>query len=353
MAAAEAGGPSKEVLLAVVLLTGATVSLVCNPVWGAFSDRTIRASAAGCRGSSAGRSTGAAALLLLVGRRGPWSAGAGLVPRAAGAQRRVGRRHRRRPGPGAGRAPRRRRRPGRRRRDRRRAARHQDRRAHRLDRPGLPRHRRDHARPGGAVRPGLPRRAAARATTCCRRSTRRAMLRSFWVSPREHPDFAWAWLTRLLVNLGNWIALNYLYYFLTDGLGFAADDATARLGLLVLLYGATTVRHHRASSAGGATGSAAQGLRDLVRASSSAPARWSSASPRPGRRPCVAAVVLGAGFGVYQAVDFALITQVLPGGRRARQGPRRHQHRRRPPAGARRRRSRGWSSRSSAARAGR
>ena len=27
----------------------------------------------------------------------------------------------------------------------------------------------------------------------------------------------------------------------------------------------------------------------------------------------VAAVVLGAGFGVYQAVDFALITQVLPG----------------------------------------
>ena len=27
----------------------------------------------------------------------------------------------------------------------------------------------------------------------------------------------------------------------------------------------------------------------------------------------LAAVVLGAGFGVYQAVDFALITQVLPG----------------------------------------
>ena len=48
----------------------------------------------------------------------------------------------------------------------------------------------------------------------------RRLVRSFWVSPREHPDFAWAFLTRLLVNLGNWIALNYLYYFLTDGLGY-------------------------------------------------------------------------------------------------------------------------------------
>ena len=67
------------------------------------------------------------------------------------------------------------------------------------------------------------------------------LVRSFWVSPREHPDFAWAWLTRLLVNLGNWIALNYLYYFLTDGLGFGDDDATARLGVLVTIYGVATV----------------------------------------------------------------------------------------------------------------
>jgi MFS family permease len=25
----------------------------------------------------------------------------------------------------------------------------------------------------------------------------------FWISPRLHPDFAWAWLTRFLVNVGN------------------------------------------------------------------------------------------------------------------------------------------------------
>lgn len=139
----------------------------------------------------------------------------------------------------------------------------------------------------------------------------RAMLRSFWVSPREHPDFAWAWLTRLLVNLGNWIALNYLYYFLTDGLGFAADDATANLGLLVLLYGATTVL----TTVVVGWWSDRIGRRKvfviwsglLVGTSSlvlGVAQTWPAA--------VVAAVVLGAGFGVYQAVDFALITQVLP-----------------------------------------
>ena len=40
IAAAETGGMSKEALLAVVLFTGAAVSMFANPVWGAFSDRT-------------------------------------------------------------------------------------------------------------------------------------------------------------------------------------------------------------------------------------------------------------------------------------------------------------------------
>src|SRR5262249_27633575 len=30
----------------------------------------------------------------------------------------------------------------------------------------------------------------------------RAFARSFWLSPRRYPDFAWAWLTRFAVNLG-------------------------------------------------------------------------------------------------------------------------------------------------------
>ena len=53
------------------------------------------------------------------------------------------------------------------------------------------------------------------------RAVRRAPLpaRSFWVSPREHPDFAWAWITRFLVNLGNAVGLLYLLYYMQDVVG--------------------------------------------------------------------------------------------------------------------------------------
>jgi MFS family permease len=138
-----------------------------------------------------------------------------------------------------------------------------------------------------------------------------ALVRSFWLSPRAHPDFAWAWLTRLLVNLGNWIALNYLFYFLTDGLGFTDDDASSRLGLLVLVYGvtvvATTVLVGHLSDRSGKRkpfviwSGVVVGLSALLMAVSQ---NWPSL--------VVAAIVLGCGFGIYQAVDFALITQVLP-----------------------------------------
>jgi len=30
------------------------------------------------------------------------------------------------------------------------------------------------------------------------------------MSPRRHPDFAWAWLTKFAINLGNAMALLYL-----------------------------------------------------------------------------------------------------------------------------------------------
>ena len=41
-------------------------------------------------------------------------------------------------------------------------------------------------------------------------------VRGFWISPARHPDFAWAWLTRLLVNVGNHMVTLYLLFFLDD-----------------------------------------------------------------------------------------------------------------------------------------
>jgi MFS family permease len=131
------------------------------------------------------------------------------------------------------------------------------------------------------------------------------------VSPREHPDFAWAWITRFLVNLGNFIALTYFFYYLTDGLGFTDDQATGRLQTLTTIYGATiiltaVVVGHWSDRVGKRKpfviwSGVVVAIASAILAVSQ---NWPSAM--------VAAGVLGCGYGIYQAVDFALITQVLP-----------------------------------------
>ncbi|HEU5007578.1 MAG TPA: MFS transporter, partial [Jatrophihabitantaceae bacterium] len=58
----------------------------------------------------------------------------------------------------------------------------------------------------------------------------RSLADSMWIDPRSHPDFAWAFGGRLLVNLGNAFGTTYLLYFLQDDLKLSDPDT----GLLVL-----------------------------------------------------------------------------------------------------------------------
>jgi MFS family permease len=311
VASAEPGGMSKELLLAVVLFSGAAVSMVANPVWGAFSDRTRSRFGRRVPWVLGGVVLGAASLLLLsyaesaalmvvawslvqLALNAAWAGGVAAVPDQVPVEKRgliggliaiagtVG------------------------------------------VLMGI-----KIAELTGSIAQGYlviavvmlvlsvpylvgSRDLALPADHQLEPMDWKRLLRSMWVSPREHPDFAWAWLTRLLVNLGNWIALNYLYYFLTDGLGYGDDDATAKLGLLVMIYGVATV----ATTVVVGHWSDRVGRRKvfviwsgvLIGASSLVLGLWQD---WPGA--LLAAVVLGAGFGVYQAVDFALITQVLPG----------------------------------------
>jgi MFS family permease len=134
-------------------------------------------------------------------------------------------------------------------------------------------------------------------------------LRSFWVSPRQYPDFAWAFGTRFLVQLGNALGTLYLLYFLTDAVGLADPDTG--LLILILIYTAalmaTTVVAGRRSDRSGRRKSyvVTSGVVMAVAAVMLAVAPvWSVAM--------AAAAVLGGGYGIYLAVDAALITQVLP-----------------------------------------
>ncbi|WP_235734572.1 MFS transporter [Nocardioides alcanivorans] len=136
-------------------------------------------------------------------------------------------------------------------------------------------------------------------------------LRSFWISPREHPDFAWAWLTRFLMNLGNAILLLYLLYYLKDSIGLDDDAAENGVFWLTLLYGVVTI----VTAVIGGYWSDRTGRRKpfvigsgLIAASALAllafADTWALA--------IIGATILAIGFGAYTAVDFAMITQVLP-----------------------------------------
>lgn len=140
-------------------------------------------------------------------------------------------------------------------------------------------------------------------------------LRSLLVNPRRHPDFGWAWLTRLLFQLGNATSTVFLLYFLRDELHyerlFPGRRAEQGLLLLVLIYSAGIVL----SAFAGGWVSDRIGRRKVV--VSVAGLTIASGSVLLMLWPAwqltvVSACLLGIGYGAYVSVDQALITQVLP-----------------------------------------
>ena len=143
----------------------------------------------------------------------------------------------------------------------------------------------------------------------------RAFARSFWLSPRRYPDFAWAWLTRFAVNLGNAMALLYLLYFLRDKIHysqlFPGHKAEDGLLVLILIYTVAVVL----TAVTGGVVSDRTGRRKLpvtvaglvMAVPAVMLALWPSWPVA-----IASAAIMGLGFGVYLSVDQALVTQVLP-----------------------------------------
>lgn len=139
-------------------------------------------------------------------------------------------------------------------------------------------------------------------------------VKGFWISPALYPDFAWAWLTRLLVNIGNHMVTLYLLYFLQDAVHVRETQGiTPESGVLVLtgLYAVMVII---TSVIGGRLSDRAGKRKPLVILSSAiiAVASLILAFAPTWAGALIGASVLGIGFGCYLAVDFALITQVLP-----------------------------------------
>ncbi|MET7732595.1 MFS transporter [Streptomyces sp. NPDC005402] len=137
----------------------------------------------------------------------------------------------------------------------------------------------------------------------------RSFARGFWLSPRRHPDFAWAWLTRFLINLSNALVILYLLYYLRDRLHH--DDPEQ--GVLILTA-VDSVALLATVVVGGVWSDRVGRRKPFVRWSGVLMAiatallavwqTWPSA--------IVVAALLGVGLGVFMSVDFALMTDVLP-----------------------------------------
>ncbi|MEU5219688.1 MFS transporter [Streptomyces sp. NPDC020807] len=137
----------------------------------------------------------------------------------------------------------------------------------------------------------------------------RAFARSFWLSPRRYPDFAWAWLTRFLINLGNALGTLYLFYFLSD----AVHHEDPGTGVLVLTLVYTLCAAATAVPVGALSDRVGRRKGFVVLCSVvMTVAALLLALVHTWPAALVAAAVLGAGYGIYLAVDQALVTQVLP-----------------------------------------
>lgn len=139
-------------------------------------------------------------------------------------------------------------------------------------------------------------------------------IKGFWVSPKRYPDFAWAWLTRFLVSTGNHMVTVYLLFFLGDAVRLKETEGIEpEAGVLVVtgLYAVTVII---TSVLGGRLSDRMGKRKPLVIGSSAiiAVASLILAFAPTWTGAITGAIVLGVGFGAYLAVDFALITQVLP-----------------------------------------
>lgn len=134
-------------------------------------------------------------------------------------------------------------------------------------------------------------------------------LKSFWINPVKHKDFGWAWLTRFMLYLGCQLCLVYLLFFLQDELGH--PDPAQGVLVLTAIYAFCVIF----SSVISGKLSDRDGKRKKFVITSSvivAAAAGVLAIASSFTTAIIAAVLLGIGFGAYLAVDFALLTQVLP-----------------------------------------
>jgi MFS family permease len=134
---------------------------------------------------------------------------------------------------------------------------------------------------------------------------------TFYVDPRRSPDFAWAFVSRFLFVLAYAFLVTYLAYYLLQQIGSAEADVPQQIFLGTLVQSAVLI----AASLVGGRLSDRTGRRKVFVFSASivyGVALFALAIATSFNGFVVGMAISGLGFGLYFAVDLALVLDVLP-----------------------------------------
>lgn len=139
----------------------------------------------------------------------------------------------------------------------------------------------------------------------------RELLSTFYVNPRRNPDFAWAFASRFLFLLAYAFLVTYQAYYLLDKIGSTEADVPQQIFLGTLTQSVVVVA---ASLTGGKLSDRTGRRRIFVLTASIVYglALFAIAIASSFNGFLLGMAISGLGFGIYVAVDLALVVDVLP-----------------------------------------
>jgi len=132
---------------------------------------------------------------------------------------------------------------------------------------------------------------------------------TFWVNPIRHPDFFWAFTGRLLLYTGYFGVTGYQLYILSDYLGVKEPNTVIPLLGIIGLVGTivATIISGPLSDKVGRRKPFVFGSSVVMGVALALPWLWPNFTSW-----LIMTAIIGFGFGMFQAVDTALMSQVLP-----------------------------------------
>jgi len=136
------------------------------------------------------------------------------------------------------------------------------------------------------------------------------LVKSFWLNPRKHPAFGWAWAVRFLISCAG-ASTTYTALLLINRFHYEPQEVATPVLLLTLLYGVLIIVF---STVGGVLSDKLRRQKPFVMISGVIAA---VALVIMGLAPTVevlfiATAILGVGSGVFLSVDLALSVRMLP-----------------------------------------